>query len=60
MGGDLITDINGSPVKDVPEVCDILQSAGPGTTLEVEGIYVASGETSDFLDEWVTEVKLPR
>ena len=57
--GDLITGINDAPVATVPEVCDILQSTGPGQTIEVTGRYIASGDSSNFLDEWRTEVKLP-
>ena len=57
--GDLITHLNDAPVETVPEVCDILQSTGPGQTLEVNGRYIASGDASNFLDEWRTEVKLP-
>ena len=57
--GDLITHLNDTPVATVPEVCDILQSTGPGQVLEVNGRYIASGDASNFLDEWRTEVKLP-
>ena len=57
--GDLITSINDTPVTDVATVCDILQSAGPGQTLEVNGRYISNIEDDNFLEEWTTELKLP-
>lgn len=57
--GDLITEINETPVTSVASVCDILQSAGPGQTLEVEGRYISNIDDANFLEEWRTELKLP-
>lgn len=34
---DMITEVDGTPVKDVADVCDILESKTPGDTLTVKG-----------------------
>ncbi|HEX2275037.1 MAG TPA: S1C family serine protease [Acidimicrobiales bacterium] len=57
--GDLIERINNVPVTTVKEVCDILQSASPGQTLEVRGRYLTNeGPEQDFGDPWRTELTL--
>lgn len=58
--GDLITEINDTPIRTVPDVCDILQSSSPGQTLEVEGRYISDVSADNFLDPWTTELKLPQ
>ena len=58
-GGDLIERINNVPVTKVKDVCDILQSASPGQTLEVRGRYLTNeGGDEDFGDPWVTKLTL--
>jgi len=60
VGGDLITDMNGTPVTNVEQVCDVLQSTSPGQEVEVEGIYIASGSPENYLDNWTTQMKMPQ
>lgn len=40
--GDVITQIDGDPVNSVADVCDALDSAGPGGELRVSGVALAS------------------
>jgi S1-C subfamily serine protease len=54
-GGDLIATINGTPVRTIPDVCDVLKSASRGDTLGVQGYYIVSGP---FGEPWQTRVKL--
>ncbi len=43
----------------VKEVCDILQSASPGQTLNIEGRWLVSGGAEhEFGEEWVTKMTL--
>jgi S1-C subfamily serine protease len=59
--GDLITEIDNTPVRSVNAVCKILQSRSPGDTLEIDGVYIASSsKVSNFRDSWKTEVKIPK
>lgn len=50
FGGDLITDIDGTSVETVNQVCKILQSKSPGDTIRVSGIGLTSPEeyTPDY------------
>lgn len=57
--GDLITHIEGTPVKTTQDVCEILQSASKNQKLSVEGRYILTGDDEDFLGEWETEIKMP-
>jgi S1-C subfamily serine protease len=58
--GDLITSIEDTPVKSVSEMCDIVQSHGPGDKLSVRGRYLNSASrASKILDvPWRTQVTL--
>lgn len=47
--------INGSSVENVPQVCKILESAGPGDTLRVEEAY----PTDDGFQAFTADVKIP-
>jgi S1-C subfamily serine protease len=38
--GDAIFTLNGSKVRNVPQVCKILESASPGDTIDVEEAYI--------------------
>ena len=62
FGGDLITKIDGTTVKTVPQVCKILQSKSAGDTIRVSGIGLTSPEdyTPDYGQASFTEdIKLP-
>ena len=58
--GDLITSIEGTPVKSVSDVCDIVQSHGPGDKLLVRGRYLNSTSTASkvLTVPWRTQVTL--
>jgi S1-C subfamily serine protease len=57
--GDLILSIENTPVKSVGDVCDILQSHGPGDKLLVRGRYLNSANnTNQILERWRTQVNL--
>ena len=57
--GDLLTHIDGTPVRNITQLCDILQSASPKQQLGLEGIYILSGEDADFLQNWTATLKMP-
>ncbi len=58
--GDLITEINNTPVSSVKQVCKILESQSPGATLDVNGVYIASSsKVGNFNEAWHTQMKLP-
>jgi S1-C subfamily serine protease len=62
FGGDLITDIDGTSVETVNQVCKILQSKSPGDSIRVSGIGLTSPEeyTPDYGDASFTEdIELP-
>ena len=58
--GDLITSIEGTPVKSVSDVCDIVQSHGPGDKLIVRGRYLNSTSTASkvLTVPWRTQLTL--
>ncbi|MFF4367706.1 S1C family serine protease [Streptomyces sp. NPDC001594] len=49
---DVITEMKDNPVASYADVCDVLQSASPGETLPLTGIY-----TEDFTDETGKKIK---
>ncbi|MEV5969706.1 trypsin-like peptidase domain-containing protein [Streptomyces sp. NPDC051921] len=59
---DVMTGMKDSPVESVGEVCDVLQSAGPGETVPVEGVYTYDDpqENIAFGDVWNTNVVLSK
>ncbi len=57
--GDLLTRIDGTPVRNITDLCDILQSASPKQELALEGLYVLSGEDADYLQDWTATLKMP-
>lgn len=62
FGGDLITEIDGTTVKTVNQVCKILQSKSPGDTIQVSGVGLTSPEeyTPDYGEASFNEdVELP-
>jgi S1-C subfamily serine protease len=57
--GDLVLSIENTPVKSVSDVCDILQSHGPGDKLLVRGRYLNSAANlNQVLVRWRTQVTL--
>ncbi|MFG2294957.1 S1C family serine protease [Streptomyces sp. NPDC048603] len=60
--GDVVTTIKDTPVTTVAEVCDILQSAEPGATLPMEGVYSynADGKETKFGEAWTTDLVLSK
>lgn len=58
--GDAITAMKDSPVASVGEVCGVLQSAGPGETIPVSGVYTYDDpkENIKFGDGWTTNLIL--
>ena len=58
-GGDLITEIQDTPVKTAEDVCEVLKSAAPGEALRVRGRYLTSGgQEAQYGDPWVTTLRL--
>jgi S1-C subfamily serine protease len=58
--GDLITDVDGTSVETVSEVCKILQSRSPGDTIRVNGVALTSTEElSGSGDSFGEEVEIP-
>jgi S1-C subfamily serine protease len=57
--GDLVTALNGQPVRTLGDVCDILQSKSPGEEVRVSGIQINSGRTlSSVLRRFTVTMKL--
>ena len=57
--GDLITSIEGTPVKTVSDMCDIVESHGPGSALNVRGQYLNSASNlNKVFVRWHTQVNL--
>jgi S1-C subfamily serine protease len=58
--GDLITSVEGTPVKSVSDMCDIVQSHGPGDKLAVRGRYLnsTSNPAKVLVVSWRTQVTL--
>lgn len=62
FGGDLVTEIDGTSVESVNQVCKILQSKSPGDSIRVSGIGLTSPEeyTPDYGEASFNEdVELP-
>ena len=61
FAGDLITAINGTSVQTVPQLCKILQSAQPGSTLAIDEKILASGKNADdYGGDYSATLKLPK
>jgi S1-C subfamily serine protease len=45
--GDYITKINGTPVTSIQDICDVAQSATPGSTIHIDGRYLASAPNAN-------------
>jgi S1-C subfamily serine protease len=60
--GDYVTQINGTPVRSMEDVCGTAQSARSGATLSVGGRYLAEEhlpEGKSIGDVFTTDVKVP-
>lgn len=58
--GDLVTEIDGTKVRSVPQVCRILESKSPGDTIEVGGQFITSGKVGQIGDTFEPQdVKIP-
>ena len=57
--GDLIVSVDGDDVTTPEEVDEVLDGADAGAEVGFESVYVLSGDATQFLDEWATEVELP-
>lgn len=58
--GDLITDLDGTSVQTVSQVCKVLQSKSPGDTLEVGVTGLTSvPDLSESGNSFVEDIKLP-
>ena len=57
--GDLIVAVGETDVTDPADVDEALDDADAGSEVNVIGIYVASGDATQFLDTWSAEVELP-
>jgi S1-C subfamily serine protease len=55
--GDLVTSIDGQPVRKVQDVCDLVLAKRPGETVRVAGRYLNStADPAQVLTSWETEV----
>ena len=57
--GDVIVTIAGADVTEPAEVDEALDEADAGSEVDVLGIYVASGDPTQFLNPWSAEMELP-
>jgi S1-C subfamily serine protease len=60
--GDYITSINDNAVTSLSDVCDVFESATPGSLVKVGGRYLASapGAGVEIGDEFAQNVRVPR
>lgn len=56
--GDVITKVDGAPVRSMRGVCGVLQSTPPGHRIKVEGVSL--GWNRHFLDNWKRTVTTSR
>ena len=59
--GDYITAINGTPVRSVADVCEIIDAKSGGDVLRVSGRLLSSDTPSEsFGDEYSEDIRIPR
>ena len=59
--GDFVTEMDDTPISSPADVCDVLDSATPGSTVRVNGYYLASAPSPDQRGErWKTDLKIPK
>jgi S1-C subfamily serine protease len=57
--GDLVSEIEGTPVSSMRDVCDVLASRATGDRVKVRGRYLNSAENADqVLNRWSAEIVL--
>lgn len=60
FAGDLIVAIDGREVRSMDDVCDALRAAGPGSTVTVDGVAIASStRLGDIGREFTVVVDVP-
>jgi S1-C subfamily serine protease len=58
--GDMITRIDGEPVRSMEDVCAALDGAGPGASVEVDGVALASTtRIADIGEKFTVVVDIP-
>jgi len=55
QAGDVIVAIDGSSVSTVPEICDVIESHGPGDVLTVDGVTT---QDDGSLMDWTENIRL--
>lgn len=59
VNGDMITKIEGTRVRSVADVCNVIASHGPGSKLGVDGEYLLSAKDSNQVGHsWSTQMTL--
>jgi S1-C subfamily serine protease len=56
--GNLVTHIDGQPVHEVQEVCDLVLPKYPGETVQVTGYYLHTAEAATALEPWTVDVEV--
>lgn len=58
--GDIVRTMQRAPVSTISQVCDILNTAGPGATIGLEGNWTVNGGADHkFADAWTQDLKVP-
>lgn len=57
--GNLVTSIDGQPVRMMQDVCDLVLAKRPGTTLQVSGYFLYTADAAEALRPWQVEVIVP-
>lgn len=58
--GDMVTEIEGEPVRTITDVCEALDDAGAGAEIEVDGIAIASStRIADIGEKFTVVVDIP-
>ncbi len=58
FSGNLITSIDGQPVRSQQDVCDLVLPKRPGETLQVDGYFLYSADAAEALQPWSVEVRV--
>ena len=54
--GDMITEVDGVPVRSLRGVCGVMQTAAPGDRVTISGVTLELGRY--FLDTWKVTAKV--
>lgn len=62
VDGDYITSINNTPVTSRNEVCDVVESARPGSSISVQGRYLGSAAAANVSigEQFDQKIKIPK